>query len=90
MKKVFLIEVITLIICILLLIVSMFCYPFLSYVSAFISSIIALAELIKSKRTNNTVENTKKRVDGYDEAFQVGRNQQGDIEKGISLDNGTF
>ena len=90
MKVSFVIKVIFLVISILLIIISLYCFSWLSYIAAIISIIISIIELYNTKKNNYMVNEDNIRLDTYDEVFQIKRNQQGEIVNGPNIDSGTY
>ncbi len=90
MKVTFILKVTLLVISILLVIISLFCFSWLSYIAAIISIIISIIELYNTKIHNDMINDDNNRLDTYDEVFQVRRNQQGEIVNGPNIDSGTY
>ena len=71
-----------LIVSVILLIIS--CrYPICGIISTLIAIIVAVIEIRKSNKL-------ERKLESYDEAFHVERNQQGEIENGPNIDCGTY
>jgi hypothetical protein len=71
-----------LIVSVILLIISCW-YPICSIISTLVAIIVAVIEISKSSKL-------ERKLDSYDEAFHVERNQQGEIENGLKIDCGTY